>query len=247
MSSKSFQNIALVGGALVLGGAALFFLSPPPAPPTAELDRRPAAAVTSGRGSTALPENSDSVPTSAAATREPATDTARYPAPTAARLRVLDEVLRSRNDNDPRLDTEFRNLSSADKAALRAHYTELKAEDRNGRGTVVFLLGRELSEPADVAFLAEVLREKPCLSLADCSTDPRSGGDPHAESGMGTTLAYPQHVALASFERTLREHPERLKDPAFLEEVRRAVREGRASPVPAIARKAEDLASRLPG
>ena len=188
----------------------------------------------------------ESSPTTSATHRAPA-GLAKIELSTATRekLRVLDEILRSKNDNDPRLDTQFKNLTADAKTALRARYGELKLEDRNGRGTIVFLLGREMTDPADVTFMTEVLREKPCLSLSDCGSDTRSSSEPHADATVEVTLAYPQYVALRSIDQLLRSFPERANNPAYAEEVRRAIQEGRASPIPAIVAKADDLARRI--
>lgn len=123
-----------------------------------------------------------------------------------SKLQVLDEILSSRNDNDQRLDTEFRDLTPAMKAELRKKYFALPDEDRNGRGTLVFLLGREIKTAEDVAFISEVLKEPPCQSLTDCAHKPSTNEvDEHAAMAGAVTLVYPQLVAIKSFERTLME------------------------------------------
>ncbi len=132
-------------------------------------------------------------------------------------LQVLDEIFQSKNDNDPRLDRELRNLDESAKGALREKYRNLAAEKLNERGTVAFLLGRNLSSADDVAFLQGVLEERPCLGLADCSRDPGAarGEEAHLESLDSTTLLYPQLVSLHGIEAVL-------SDPKTSSEVRQA-------------------------
>lgn len=116
-----------------------------------------------------------------------------------AKLRTLEEILVAKSDNDPRLDKDLRNLSPAAKALIRARYASTSPEKRNQRGTLVFLVGRELSTADDVSFLHSVLNEAPCLSLADCSREDRASmlpSDHHHDGTNETTLAYPQLVAL---------------------------------------------------
>ena len=135
------------------------------------------------------------------------------------RLRLLEEVLRSRNDNDPRLETAFERLTQDEKRLLRAFYAKLPHERRNERGTIVYLLGRNLTSSDDWAFLREVVAEPPRLSLADCSrAAPRASGDE-------VTLAYPALVALRQARRA--------GDPSQAAEVLAA---GRASPIAAVVR-----------
>lgn len=112
------------------------------------------------------------------------------------KLRLLDDILVSRNDNDPRLDRDFQGLSAETKQRFRLRYRQLAPERRNERGTIVYLLGLNLGSAADWDFLREVVSEPPCLSLADCSR-------PGAASEMGdeVTLAYPALVALRQARR----------------------------------------------
>lgn len=113
---------------------------------------------------------------------------------------LVQQILASHNDNDPRLDKELRVLDAATKARFRAEYKKIPPEKRNDRGTLVFLLGRNITEAQDLAFMKDVVNESPCLSLADCN-HPEPSWDAKKEehqNGMGVTLAYPQLVALQS-------------------------------------------------
>jgi hypothetical protein len=118
------------------------------------------------------------------------------PITVADQVKILDEILKSRDDNDPRLDRELRYLSPRAREALRKKYHSLRAEERNERGTIVFLLGRNLDQPRDFAFFRDVVGEKPCLSLADCGHTIQE--DPHLSGVTAVSLAYPQIVALKS-------------------------------------------------
>jgi hypothetical protein len=123
-----------------------------------------------------------------------------------AQLRILDEVLAAHNDNDPRLDRELRALSPAAKALMRGRYAALATEKRNQRGTIVFLVGRDLSSADDVGFLHSVLTEPPCLSLSNCSVENKGSlapEDHHHDAANEVTLAYPQLVAIKAIEAYL--------------------------------------------
>ena len=113
----------------------------------------------------------------------------------SAKLEELETILISRNDNDPRLDLDFNGLSTDDKRLFRKKYREIAAEKRNERGTIVYLLGRNLKTREDWEFFRQVALEPPCLSLSDCSKKPAPGSDEEA-TGDEVTLAYPSLVAL---------------------------------------------------
>ncbi|MBI4345870.1 MAG: hypothetical protein HY553_03380 [Elusimicrobia bacterium] len=155
----------------------------------------------------------------------PATPQAR------AALETLEDVLRSKDDNDPRLDRSFDGLSDEAKTLLRDAYGRLPRERRAERGTIVYVLGRNLVSPRDWEFLASVIAEPPCLSLADCDRRaPLAAGDE-------ITLAYPALVALRQARRVLegsRDGPQAL-------EALRVLRAGFHSPVPAVVRTASRL------
>lgn len=124
----------------------------------------------------------------------------------SSQLKTLSEILSSRNDNDPRLDTELKTLSELAKEKIREMYKALPSEKRNERGTLVFLLGRNLSSPADFEFMRNVLLETPCRSLADCTKNPAVSFSPNQDehpAAQGALLAYPQLVALQSLEKYL--------------------------------------------
>ncbi|MBI5624030.1 MAG: hypothetical protein HY924_09645 [Elusimicrobia bacterium] len=152
-----------------------------------------------------------------------------------AKLRALSQILLSRNDNDPRLDRDFNDLSPAAKELFRRLYRELPPERRNERGTVVYLLGRNLSSAEDWEFLASVAGEPPCLSLSDCSKawpgDAEHGGDE-------VTLAYPSLVALKSAEAALASGAPKSR-------AKTVILAGRKSGMPAVVRLAGRLEAGL--
>jgi len=162
---------------------------------------------------------------------------------TKVKLKILDEILNSRNDNDRRLDTEFSRLSPETKLAMREKYSSLAPEKRNERGTLVFILGRNLTGPEDVKFLQEVLQEKPCLSLADCSVAAKpetsvSPKDQDAAMGNDVTLVYPQIVALKSVEKFFQSGA---PVPALAPALRKVIQTGQASASPTVARVARRI------
>jgi hypothetical protein len=122
--------------------------------------------------------------------------------PASAKLAELETILLSRNDNDPRLDLDFNGLSAADKRLFRKKYREIAVEKRNERGTIVYLLGRNLKTHEDWEFFRQVALEPPCLSLSDCSKKPAPGSDEEA-TGDEVTLAYPSLVALRQARRVI--------------------------------------------
>ena len=66
-----------------------------------------------------------------------------------AQLATLEEILGSRNDNDPRLDRGFVGLSPEARELFREKYRSLAPERRNERGTIVYLLGKNLQTADD--------------------------------------------------------------------------------------------------
>ena len=160
-------------------------------------------------------------------------------------LSDLNQIFASRNDNDPRLDSEFKNLTPGTKQLLLEKYQQLPLEARNERGTIVFLIGRELNRPEDCHFLAQVTTEPPCLNLADCKkAPPHTDEDVHEEPAISVTLAYPQHVAVKSMEKFL---SQKTPDPTLLDTCLGALDQMTESPIGVIARKASDLRNRSAG
>lgn len=145
------------------------------------------------------------------------------------KLIQLERILAARDDNDPRLDSDFEELSEATKRAFRKRYNELARESFNERGTIVYLLGRNMTTVSDWKFFHAVVAEPPCLSLSNCTKAEGTHGDE-------VTLAYPALVALKRAQREA--EGGRNKEAA-----RRVVAEALRSESPAVRR----LAERNPG
>lgn len=157
--------------------------------------------------------------------------------------RILEEILRTNNDNDPRMDTALLVLSENAKVRFRQLYKTTRAEKRNDRGTIVFLLGRNINNAADLAFFAEVLNESPCLSLADCSKTETGGQNKEADEhqgGFATSLAYPQLVTLHSLDQYLELHG----SAQLSDKVKDLITSAKHSSVPEISKMAEATESK---
>ncbi|MBS1958754.1 MAG: hypothetical protein JST80_04705 [Bdellovibrionales bacterium] len=124
--------------------------------------------------------------------------TAKMKAVDKRKLLILDEILQSHNDNDPRLDSEFRDMTPELKRGMREYYRSIAAEKRNDLGTIVFLTARSMNSPEDVVFMKSVLMEKPCRSFSDCSKDAPAptGEEVHLAGVSETTANYPQLTAI---------------------------------------------------
>ncbi len=153
-----------------------------------------------------------------------------------AKLRVLEEILSARNDNDPRLDSDFNGLSSKAKRLFRKRYREIPPERRNERGTIVYLLGKNIASKDDWDFLREVVGEPSCLSLSDCSKPSEPGG---SSFGDEVTLAYPPLVALKQIERLVEARH------SVLKEALAVIAAAQASKTPAVAKMGDMLETRF--
>lgn len=194
-----------------------------------------AVAATNGRAADVPPPAAFSGPAEAAtASRQP-----------AEKLAEIEDILRSKNDNDPRLDRDFNDLSPAAKRLFRKKYAEIAPEKRNQRGTIVYLLGKNLKTAKDWAFLRQVALEPPCLSLSDCSKKPAPGSDEEA-TGDEVTLAYPSLVALRQAGRAIDQEQARVSAQAVSprparKEALALFAAAKASKTRAVARTAETL------
>ncbi|MEZ0391170.1 MAG: hypothetical protein ACAH59_03070 [Pseudobdellovibrionaceae bacterium] len=152
---------------------------------------------------------------------------------------ILTEILESKNDNDPRLDQELRHLSPQMHQKLRKAYDLLSLESRNERGTIAFLLARDLQTLEDAEFITEIYQEKPCLGFQDCTKE--DGTDPHLEGINQTSLNYPQLAALYQLGKRLESNLELLKNPEMKKQISDLLREARQFPAAAVQKRAEDI------
>lgn len=118
---------------------------------------------------------------------------------------IFEDVLKSKNDNDLRLDQDLKKLSLPLHEVLYKKYEALPAEDHNGRGLIVYLIARDLKSNEDADFLKTIYQEAPCLSLADCKGIGLD--DPHHSSVNQTTLVYAQMAGLYEIEKQIKENP----------------------------------------
>lgn len=151
----------------------------------------------------------------------------------------LEEILKSKNDSDPRVK-DLINLSADFRKALSDKYNSLKMEDRNGRGFITFLVAKDLKSASDLEFLQKVYQEAPCLSLDDCAITTRDD-NPHNSGVDQTTMNYPQLVILYQLDKQLEAKPELLNDPALRAGVLATLKQAEAFPVPTVHDRAEQI------
>jgi hypothetical protein len=158
---------------------------------------------------------------------------------------LLGEILKSKNDNDPRMDSEFKHLSPGTKILLEKRYQAYPPEARNERGTIVFILGRDLAQSgsqADFAFYDQVANEPPCLSLEDCGKAVKSAPqDAHEESAIGITLSYPQQMMVRELGDFVTQN---LDNPLRADAIRTLQGLSR-SPIPSVAIRAQKILGQL--
>ncbi|MBO9666234.1 MAG: hypothetical protein J7501_05420 [Bdellovibrio sp.] len=205
----------------------------------------------SAEGKNATSSESTTTSDTTAPTTTPAT-VAPIPATVAsddpqvqAQLQILSEILKSKNDNDPRMDRELKVLSEKTKAKFREAYKALPAESRNDRGTIVFLLGRNISNEADLKFFDEVLGEVPCKSIQDCSKDdPGTAHRDHEEhqGGMAVALAYPQMVTVHSLRNYLEKNP----NGPVAEKIQDLIAQAKHSAIPEVSKMASEAIKAAP-
>lgn len=155
------------------------------------------------------------------------------------KLELFRSLLLAKNDNDPRWDTELKNNPESFHRALRDFYKNLAPEMLNERGSVSFLIARDLNSDEDAKFLVQVFEESPCLSLANCQHVTED--NPHDTSVVQTTLIYPQLSILYQLESRLLRQPELLQDPKWLERFRDILRSASQFPVEVVQQRAEKL------
>jgi hypothetical protein len=152
-------------------------------------------------------------------------------------------IEQSNNDNDPRLDSDLKNLSENLRASLHKHYVGLAPEKRNQRGLVVYIIARDIKTIQDLDFLRSVYEEAPCLSMESCGS--RGEHDPHLASIDESSLNYPQLVGLYQLEKQMQLNPKLLSDPNFRDRLLAAIQQASKFPVPAIQKKAEELLAKI--
>lgn len=153
---------------------------------------------------------------------------------------TFETILKTKNDNDPRLDQEFKKLTPQFRNVLYEKFAQLPPEDHSGRGLIVYLIGREISSAEDMQFLKKIYQEQPCLSLPDCKTAP-SKNESHHTSTDQTTLVYEQLSALYLIDKKISENPNLLADAAMRSEFIQVLAQAESFPVPVVYEKAKAL------
>ncbi len=153
---------------------------------------------------------------------------------------VFQEIVNSRNDNDPRIDQDLKTLSPKMHENLMKAYQNLPMENRNSRGLIAFLVARDLQSAKDVQFLKSIYQEQPCMSMGDCSKT-EANPDPHAEATNQTSLNYPQLAGLYQLEQKLERSPELLNNPEMRQEIADLLREARQFPGSSLQARAEGI------
>jgi len=156
-----------------------------------------------------------------------------------AAWQALEEILNSKNDNDPRLDKQLSQLSPEFHKAIFSKYESLKPEDRNGRGTLVFLVARDLKDTADIEFLQKVYEENPCLNMRDCSAQPDE--DPQDSGFQQTSLNYPQLAGLYQIDAALSKRPSLLNNPQIRAGIYSLLKTAENFPAPQVHAKAQQI------
>ncbi|MES2768178.1 MAG: hypothetical protein V4596_03450 [Bdellovibrionota bacterium] len=167
-----------------------------------------------------------------------------YSPATLRKISILKEILAGKNDNDPRMDTDLKNLSNEDKDALVDMYKDLKAESLNDKGTIAFLIGRELTRSEDAEFLKNILSEEPCLSLENCGVT-NSQRDPHMDNVNNVTLSYPQIVALNRIKTFVQTQDLQTANSNVLNHLIDAVKIGQNSKIPMVQDRSKEIANLL--
>jgi hypothetical protein len=172
------------------------------------------------------------VPITSPAAPPPAPSVEQTQTATANPVSLLKEILASGNDNDPRLDSEFNHLTPSAKTELIAYYESLPSGNSNERGTVVFLLGRNITEPADLVFFKRVLAEGPAQPLA-----PEQDGLPSEMLSV-----YPQLMAVRALGSAVRGAQ---KEPELKNAIRTELEAATQNPSEPVSRQARKALAQL--
>ncbi len=152
---------------------------------------------------------------------------------------IIKDILKSKNDNDPRIDQSLKNLSPALHAVLFEKYQSISAEDFSARGMIVYLIARDLKTSEDVEFLKKVYQESPCLSLADCKSV--GADDAHHSSMNQTTLVLAQLEGLYVIEKQLQDQRYLFNNPTYRSGVVQILVQAESYPVAVVREKAQSI------
>jgi hypothetical protein len=156
---------------------------------------------------------------------------------------VFQEIMKSKNDNDPRLDRDLNELTPGLRQALRQKYSQLPPESRNERGLIAYLVARDLRTVEDLDFLKSVFEEAPCLSLENCTV--RSNSEAHLSGIDQTSMNYPQLAPLYQLEKQIEKNPERFQDSKMKDHLRALLGQAKQFGVPIVRNKADEISGKL--
>ena len=177
-------------------------------------------------------------------TDQPATTEPTALAAEQVKWQELQQIIQSKNDNDPRLDQDFKKMNSELHALLRDKYAEVPMEDRNQRGLIAFLIARDLKNNDDLEFLKKIYEENPCLSLEDCKA--KSQDDPHLAGIDQASMNYPQLVSLYQLEKQMKENGALFSDPKIKETARALLDQAAQFPVQGVKERAAKIKNQYP-
>lgn len=235
MQSKTFQ-IGILSGALLLAGLFYFRTKHEEAPIEARL--KPSQMDFSKSNQLPGPTTSTTLADSKT-TKIELKKTGELSEADQKKWTVFEEILNSKNDNDPRVDQELRHLSPEMHQNLRAAYSGLPAENRNGRGFIAFLVARDLKDVQDVQFIKEIFQESPCLSFQSCGQ--AGAPDPHFDGINETSLNYPQLASLYQIQKQLESNPGILNSSEMKNSIKDTLREARQFPSSAVQNRAREI------
>ncbi len=152
---------------------------------------------------------------------------------------VFESIFNSKNDNDPRLDSELKKLSVPLHEALYEKYDSLQPENHSGKALIAYLIARDLTTTSDTQFLKKVFQESPCLSLQDCNS--RASENSHHSGVEQTTLIIVQLNVLYSLEQKILANPRILEDSAQRSRMIQILMEAENFPVAAVHEKARAI------
>lgn len=192
--------------------------------------------------------NVDSVQSAASAGRQSVKSSILVTEPTVAPVMLsaekkkwqeLQEIVQSKNDNDPRLDQDFKTMNDELHDLLRKKYSDIPLEDRSERGLIAFLIARDLKNNQDLEFLKQIYEESPCLSLEDCKA--KSADEPHLAGIDQSSMNYPQLVALYQLEKQLNSNAAFFSDRKIRETTRALLDQAAQFPVQGVKERAARL------
>jgi len=235
------KTFSLILGALLFAGLFFFLRSQKPVDATGTL--KPSQLDFShGNAPTQVEVRANEVIKEKAAVPISAELAQKLSASETSKIQILDEVLKSKNDNDPRIDQELTSMSPALHEALFEKYESMEFENRNGRGMITFLIARDFKSSEDGKFLEKVFNESPCTSMANCQQV--DSADSHHSGIEQNSLNYPQLAALYQLEAKIEKDPLFLKDRTFFRAASDVIRQAKSFPVPVVQEKAEQISQK---